>query len=811
MKYRFFATLLLISLCTFAQNIQSPSEFLGYELGTNFTRHHRVVAYYKYLAEQLPNMVQLKSYGSTYEGRKLLVAFVSTAENIHNLEEIKQEHLKSLEGKSASEIALVWMSYNVHGNEAVSTEASMKTIYELLTTQKDWLKNTVLIFNPCMNPDGRDRYVNWYYNYKNTPFTVDKNSKEHNEPWLSGRPNHYMFDLNRDWAWVTQKESQQYVPLYNEWLPHIHVDFHEQSMDSPYYFAPASEPMHEVITKWQRNFQTEIGKNHASYFDNNGWLYFTKEEFDLLYPSYGDTYPIYNGAIGMTYEQGGSGRAGLAVKTANGDTLTLKNRIEHHFTTGISTVEMASKNAKKLNEELNDFYTEKNYEYNSYVLAGNVDKLSMLTKLLDVHKISYGFTSEKIKGFDYKSKKTATLDNNDQKLVISTNQPKSTLITVLFEPETMLTDSLTYDITAWSLPYAYGLDAVATKNIITTETDKLFVPAFTFEENSYAYVTDWNSMDDARFLTDLLQKNIRVRYTKEPFSINETQFKSGSLIVRNSDNSTVKNFSNTLKTIAEKHHKILTSTTTGFVNKGKDFGSGSVDLISKPTVALLSGGKVSTLNFGEVWHFFEQQLHYPVTVLDATYFSNIDIDAYDILILPETSSLKEEQLRKIKTWIKDGGKLIAIGKANKSLASDDDFSISLKEDEENDSISKPKSYALSARNYIQNLITGAIYKAKVDTTHPLAFGYTDTYYSMKLNGDAYNYLTTKNAVYLENTSAPLSGFAGVNAQKKQPNSVVFGTEKVGKGTVVYFVDNPLFRGFWENGKLFFVNALFMVE
>ena len=288
---------LLLALISFAttasisQNIKSPSEFLGYDLGTAFTRHYQVVDYYKHLAASAPDRVQLIEYGKTYENRPLILAYVSTAENTGNLEEIRIEHLKSTQGEGAPTKAIVWLSYNAHGNESASTEASMQTIYDLLTEKSAYLENTIVIIDPCINPDGRDRYVNWYYQYKNSPYNVDPNSKEHHEDWWNGRSNHYMFDLNRDWAWLTQVESRQRLKIYNRWLPHVHVDFHEMGVDNPYYFSPAAEPFHEVVTDFQRNFQTVIGKNHAKYFDAKGWFYFTKEVFDLLYPSYGDTLP----------------------------------------------------------------------------------------------------------------------------------------------------------------------------------------------------------------------------------------------------------------------------------------------------------------------------------------------------------------------------------------------------------------------------------------------------------------------------------------------------------------------------------------
>ncbi|WP_335964634.1 M14 family metallopeptidase [Galbibacter sp. PAP.153] len=811
MRYKLLFFALLFTVICVAQNVKSPSEFLGYELGTHFSRHHQVIAYYEYLAEQFPQMMKLKPYGTTYEGRELLVAFVSSDENIHNLEAIQKEHMQAIENGTSPGKAIVWLSYNVHGNESVSTEASMQTIYEVLTVKKDWLANTIVVFDPCINPDGRDRYVNWYNSFKNTPNNVDINSKEHHEGWLSGRPNHYMFDLNRDWAWVTQKESKQRVKLYNEWLPHIHVDFHEQGINNPYYFAPAAEPMHEVITDWQKDFQTAIGKNHAKYFDKEGWLYFTKEVFDLLYPSYGDTYPIYNGSIGMTYEQGGSGRAGLGVITANKDTLTLKDRIAHHYTTGLSTIEMAANNVKALNDEFGKFYGHRDFEYNSYVLSGDKDKIGALTHLLDVHSIKYGFTTGKLRGFNYKDQKNEDLSENNTKLVVSTNQPKATLVKVLFEPQTKLSDSLTYDITAWSLPYAYGLDAIATGNIVNTNTN---APAYTItsiNNATYGYVTDWNSMDDARFLTALLKNKINVRVAEEPFEINGKTFNRGSLIILKGDNAHKKDYVSILNDAVNKYHKELTPATSGFVDSGKDFGSDAVKMIKSPKIAALSGGSVSTLNFGEVWHFFEQQLHYPVTVLDDAYFDRVDLAEYDILILPQLHNLEDYRLKSIKDWIRAGGKLIAMGNSISVLENDDDFSIVEKDGKKNDSIQKPEPYAISTREYIKKTITGAIYKAKVDTTHPLAYGYNNIYYTLKLSGDAYEFLESENAVYIEDTQKPLAGFAGSEAQKLQNNSLVFGSEDMGRGKIVYMVDDPLFRGFWENGKLFFVNALFMLE
>ena len=259
-----------------AQKIQSPAEFLGYKLGDQFTHHYRIVEYFKYIAQASKN-VKLTQYGTTNEGRPLLTMFIASDENIGRLEEIRQNNLKltSLDkvaqGNVSTTPAIVWLSYNIHGNEPSSSEAAMQTLYELVdpsnTKTKNWLQNVVVVIDPCQNPDGRERYVNFYNPIHATPPDADPAAREHREPWPGGRYNHYYFDMNRDWAWQTQKESQEKLVNYNKWLPQVHVDFHEQSYNAPYYFAPAAEPFHRDITPWQREFQVMVGKNNAKYFD----------------------------------------------------------------------------------------------------------------------------------------------------------------------------------------------------------------------------------------------------------------------------------------------------------------------------------------------------------------------------------------------------------------------------------------------------------------------------------------------------------------------------------------------------------------
>jgi hypothetical protein len=834
--------LFIVSFENYAQQkLLTPEEFLGYKLGDRFTPNHKVVAYFKHVGDVMPN-IDVFQYGETYEHRPLIYAVVASADNYKNLEQIRLDNLKRAgiaEGaQSGSKNAIVWLSYNVHGNEANSTEASMWTLFELANAQntrtQEWLKNTVVILDPCINPDGRDRYANFYNQYGNYPPNENEDAYEHDEPWPGGRANHYLFDLNRDWAWETQIESQQRIKIYNQWLPHVHVDFHEQGRNNPYYFAPAAEPFHEVISSWQREFQTMIGKNNAKYFDEQGWLYFTKEIFDLYYPSYGDTYPTYNGAIGMTYEQAGGGFGGLTVETETGDPLTLKDRLTHHHTTGLSTIEITSKNATRVLDEFEKYFKENinapASPFKTYVIKGNnnIDKLERITKWLDTHDIRYGYSpvSKATKGFDYQTQTTGNVNISTDDILISAHQPKSRFITTIFEPFSKLPDSLTYDITAWNLMYAYDLKAFALNERINPA--KKFVAATPDYSNvnakPYAYIFSYQTIEDVTFLTDLLKNKVKLRSSEKSFILGGQNFDPGTLIVTRRNNESVKNFDSLIVATAKKYKRKIVTTTTGFVDKGKDFGSGGLHFIKAPKVAMLFGDQTSSLSSGEIWHYFERQVNYPVTQLGTEYFKYVELAKYDVLIIPEGyyRIFDDGLLDKISTWVSDGGRLILIANAITSFSERKTFNLKrfATDDEKNDLQKKEKDlkakegvarYEETERKQVSQTISGAIYKVTVDNSHPLGFGLGNHYYSLKTNELRYAYLENGwNVGILKGKAKPVQGFAGFKVNATLDNSLTFGVEQQGEGQVVYLVDNPLFRCFWENGRMLFSNAVFMV-
>jgi zinc carboxypeptidase len=854
---------LLLASGVQAQTLQAPSDFLGYELGTRFTPHHRVVDYYEHIAEQ-SSRVTVHTYGETYEGRPLLVAFVGTPERLQNLDETRLANLSltGLEGAGARirdkvdsrgapgalsgadsdtskpQPAIVWLNYNVHGNEAVSTEASMATIYELVrpgnTRTASWLENTLVIIDPCVNPDGRDRYVSGYNQRVGTVANPDPVAREHSEPWPGGRTNHYHFDLNRDWAWQTQTESQARLELFNAWLPQVVVDFHEQGVNSPYYFAPAAEPLHDAITDWQRVFQDSVGTNHAKYFDAEGWLYFTREVFDLFYPGYGDTYPIFNGAIGMTYEQGGGGRAGLAIETAERDTLTLRDRMAHHYTTGLSTVEVASRNASRLLAEYETFYrdalTSPAGRWRTYVMkaSSGAERIRAMAAHLDRLGIEYGTVTSATRAFsglDYRSGTTVEGRAEPGDLVVSAYQPKGVLARVLLEPNAPLPDSLTYDITAWALPYAYGMDAIATSERVDAPGEPGSPGTAVMQANGgsedvrpYGWALRWNSPNAVTFLARVLARGVNGRIADEPFVAEGSRYKAGTVLFTQAGNESVGDALGPILAETSTLQGIeLTSIQSGRVESGSDFGSRRVRFVTAPRVIVATGTNISSGSAGEVWHWFEQELNYPVTMVEASSLAGVDLTDYDVLILPGGSYgsiLKSELLDEIRSWVRKGGRLIAMGRAITTLEGKEGFSIVRRKaeeekdgDEDGDLL---KRYADRAREGLTDAVSGAVFRTRVDASHPLGFGMDRGFYTLRRTSMEYEYLKKGWNVGVLESAGLLAGHVGIDAREKVEEVLAFGVQEMGRGSVVYVVDDPIFRGFWYDGQLLLGNAVFML-
>jgi hypothetical protein len=839
MTIRFTLSLALLGF-TFtlvAQSIKSPDDYLGYRLGDQFTFHQQVIDYFNYVSETSP-LVQYLPYGKTYEDRPLGVAFVSSEENLDNLELLRKNNLINiglLEGEEGGkQVPFIWLSYNVHGNESVGMEAALKTLFVLANQSHegvdDWLKECVIVIDPCQNPDGRDLYTYRYRRSKSVQPSANPDDWEHHQDWPSARLNHYLFDLNRDWTWQTQAETRQRLRLYNQYMPHVHADFHEMGASSTFFFAPGADPWHEVITPWQREFHEMTGKANAALFDEQFKLYFTKESFDLFCPSFGDTWPLFNGAMGFTYEQGGGGYSGLSIARETGDTLSLHDRIDGHFLASLATIQVSYENREKLITEFNAYFksglTKPPFEYESVIIKGDNDHAAIqdLIELLDRNQIRYSFAGNIGKtytGFEYLANKNGQVTIDEGDILVAARQPQSHFIKVLFEPDSKYTDSLSYDLTAWSLPYVYNLRVYALKEIITPKEGEVVLPSTINalpDTKPYAYIVSWSGFGEVKFMAELLKRKIRIRNAMKPFTAGKQEFGRGSLIIARGDNKHLKeSFDQTIITIANGAGIRLHPTSTGIVAKGKDLGSNYAPLKSKPEIALVGGDGVSSGSFGELWYLFEREINYPLTVLGTDYLNSVDLSKYDVLLLPSGSYATQKD--KLLEYVKEGGRLVAFERAISLFAEEKTTNLynavearkkeveAEKEKIKTDDPSHLKKYENQRRERLKERSAGSIYRVDLDETHPYVFGLGEKWFVMKMSAN-YPFLDKGNNIGFILNNEPVAGFAGSEFQKEVKNSLVIGSERLGSGEIVYITDDPYYRAYWKSGRVLLGNVVF---
>ncbi len=834
---------IFLSICVFGLSIGfsqgsfvPPHDYFE-NYGKEYHFHNDIMNYVKEMAKNSPNLV-VKDYGKTHQGRSLNLIFISSVENIQNLESIRQTNLyntglSETKPNKTLEKALVWCSFGTHGNEAGTTGSIPQIVYELLQKSKEnpnVFDNVVVVLDPCVNPDGYDRYIHFVKTTSSQMWIPDAEHREHMESWPSGRSNHYMFDLNRDWAWQTQKESQLRLAIYNDWLPHVHADFHEMGYNSNYYFAPAVEPFHKFMTDFQRQFQLEIGKNHAQYFDSKGWLYWTREVFDLFYPSYGDTYPTYSGAVGMTYEMAGNTASGRAILLRNGDTLTVQDKIDRNTVVALSTVEKSAIEHKNVVAGFKKFYSDAQKSpqgvYKSYVLK-NHPATVRFTDLMDKNKIQYTYAKggEKLSGYHYQTKGSKEVSVEEGDIILSAKQPKSTLLQILMEETPELSDSMTYDITAWSLPLAYGLECYAFTNDIKLKTtqDKTKDKAITKQNKPvFSYEIVWNDLSSAQVVAALHKKGLKMRMTVKESSFGGRTVSKGTIFVHKDDNRKVTDF----ESVMENQLKLLSFSNyhkhySGMSDAGGDLGGGHYDYIEAPRALTFSGSSVSQYSAGEVWHYFDQTLNYPLQMVDWDKIGRVQLSKFNIIILPEGwYSIDEGTAAKLSEWVSNGGRLICIGDAvNKfkdrealgiqKFATQADKNASEANAEKESLDNRTQTYGDVERNYLTKMTAGAIVKNEVDDTHPLGYGMGKTYYSLRTSSTTYPYQKNMWNVVRVPEKPVTYGFVGQELMKdlSQTSTVVMASS--GRGSVIYFVDNPLFRGFWDKGLFLFSNAVFL--
>ena len=818
-----FAVWIFVAANLLAQ--PSPSDFLGYHKGTSFTPHHLITDYFEAVGSQSDRVVLIE-YGRTWEGRPLVLAFVSSPDNLARLDSIQQIQMKLLQdGGPGADLAIVWLSFGVHGDEGSSSEAAMELIYHLAHTDdpqmEEWLRQSLVIIDPCLNPDGRERYTNWYRSVLGSLPSVDPASREHNQPWPGGRYNHYYFDLNRDWSWATQIETKARLREYNKWLPHVHIDFHEQEYTAGYYFGPAVQPYHSQIHPWQDAFQNILASNHRRHFDARGWLYFSRERFDLLYPGYGDTYAMLSGATGITYEAPGG--VGLQIRLPSGDTLRLSDRIERHTLAAISTIESAVVHREALRDGSARYFNEYKslVENGAYLIrAKDVVSTNTLRSFFELHGIRT-FTpmpQSRFRATPYGSSQSQLVDIDPDDLIVPVSQPKYRLLRALMEPLTELNETETYDVTAWNLPYAFGLDVyMLSKEPRASEQQvKRDTSGAAISREPYAWLVNWSGMEDARLLASLHANDIRMRRSAEEFSYGSRNFGRGSLVISQNDNRN-QVLSVCLEPILHKYPGRLHPVYGGAGDSTGTFsiGSSAIRPLKRPSVLLMSGPECFAQNLGEIWFYLEHSLGLQVNLIDQQALEQIDLRSYTHLIIPSgryTLFQSDEIFHRLDRWIRDGGTLVLMQSAIDAFTGEGRFGLQ-RVQIRTDSLTKSGRTLYADRNslYRRRANPGAVVLLEIDSSHPVGFGYSGYWHSLLSHNRLYTLQDDGwNVAISAAQPAIVNGHAGADYAHHLPDKVFIGVENRGTGSVVYFVSNPVYRAFWQSGAMLLANAIFQM-
>lgn len=837
MKTRTIAFLTLVAaaapaLAQAPATVPSPAEVLGHELGERFTDHAGVVRYMEALDASSPR-VQVRRYGTTVEGRPLLQVVIAREDYMARLDEVLALNRELSDPDTpparAREIAarnpaVVYFSYGVHGNESSSSEAAMWTAWDLARGAESVagvLDSVVVVIDPAVNPDGRDRYVNWYRQAVGAKPNPSPQAREHFEPWPGGRYNHYLFDLNRDWAWLSQPESRARIATWGTWTPQVHVDFHEMGWRSNYFFFPAAEPINPIYPQYTLKWGQRIGEGNARAFDEQGWLYYTAESFDLFYPGYGDSWPSLLGAIGMTYEQAGGGAAGLAIDRPDGTTLTLRDRATHHWTAGIATLRTVATGKGELLRDFATFHRSVGEGQPDILLVPGADasRVEALVELLRLQGIqveraarAFRVDAQPHGGFAPRREFPAGTYR------VPARQPRGRLATTLLQAETRLDATYSYDVSAWSLPFAYGVEAHSAGRIPDAGWQRVGETVLLAAKeaptagasDAYGYLvapsfSTWPAL--VRFLAD----GGRFVVLDEPFSAAGRSWPAGTFFLPRAMNS---DLAERIRNAELDGHAI--ATTSGWAAAGNDLGTGDSYLVGMPSVAVLTGNGVSPTSYGAHWFFLEHTLGMPFDAIPAERLAATDLSRYDVFVLPETSrsGLGSDGIERLAAWVRSGGTLVAVGGGAGAVAKAvAGIEIRTGDDDADDVARALRGRKARELERWEQGVPGTILTVRLDAAHPLAFGAgvdgdPERLYVLHSGGRTFEPSTDFESVaYFPEGLRKVSGVISEQNLERLAQSTWLATRRVGSGRVILFADDPLFRHFWYSGFQLYTNAI----
>ena len=800
--------------------VPSPESVLGWEPGDWRVHHPALVQYMNTLAEK-SDRVSIKVTGYTYEQRPLLQLIISSEENQAKLESLRQEHLRGAQSGDLNAPLVVWLGYSVHGDEASGSNAVPIVAWYLAASQseyvKELLKNTIIILDPSLNPDGLDRFASWSNsNHSITP-VADRNGRIHNQAWPAGRTNHYLFDLNRDWLPLVHPESRARITEYHRWLPHILTDHHETSHDGFFFQPGVPSRQHPLTTAENLEMTRALAVFHANSLNSAGVMHYSEDTYDDFYYGKGSTYPDINGSIGILLEQPG---VNGSVLNRDSGPLTFTEAIQNQVLTSLSTLKGAYELGDKLKEYQANFFRTTRQKadkagFQAWVIGDGNDTARAL-ELMDIfsrHQVEYQALGSEL-----------TVDGKTftpgHAWVIPVNQRQFGLAQAMIETRTKFEDNSFYDVSAWSLPMAYNLPYAKLTRLPEISGNIEIPAARAPDPDAVAWVIAWQQLLAPGVLQGLLDADVRVRAASKPFSMagetGSVGFKEGSLVVlagiQDEDKSGV--LLEILNQAADRGVSIHSYKTQQTVS-GPGLGTSHFKLVAPIKPLLVVGEGVRSYDAGEAWHQMDQRLGVPAVMVELSRLGKIDLHDYSHLLLVDGKyeAINKKLKKHIASWISDGGILLAIqGAATwaESLCFDDD-SCAEKEDEEEKAAEKAEvmAYADFDDQKAQRTIGGAIVSARIDNTHPIAFGFEGEMPLFRRGTTLLAASENPFATPVRYTEKPLlSGYIGSDRLAEMSKQPAVIAERHGKGLIVRFANNPLFRGFWRGTERLWVNSLY---
>ena len=799
-------------------SIPTPQEVIGHQVGEWHVTHDKLVQYMTALAAA-SDRISIENRGTTFEGRPLLLLTVTSPENHSNIDRIQQEHLALTEGTDTSLNTqdmpiVVYQGFSIHGNEPSGANAGLAYAYYLAAAQgpdiTSILENTIILMDPSFNPDGLQRFAYWANTNRAQLLNPDPNDREYHEVWPGGRTNHYWFDMNRDWLPVQLPESRARIKSFHAWKPNILTDHHEMGTNSTFFFQPG-EPtrVHPLTPAINQELTAEIGSYHAKALDKIGSLYYSEENYDDYYYGKGSTFPDINGSIGILFEQGSS--RGHIQESENG-ILTFPFTIRNQFTTALSTIAAAQGMRTIILNYQRDFFSQARQtaakeKQKAIVFGDSKDaaKTNALAEILHRQQIKF-----------HSLKQDAVINGKNFKkghgYVVPLNQQNNTLINAMFEKRTAFTDSLFYDISAWTFPLAFNLEYTTTNTTNNAGPEVKEIPLSKGSisgPSDYAFLFEWHEYYTPKALNMILEKGLRAKVAKRRFSLEGDSYDYGSIMIPVANQSmNSEEIYKFLTQVAQEAHISIKGVGTG-LSQGIDLGSNNFEAINKASVAIVVGNGTASYDAGEIWHLFDQRYQMKLTKIDVDYFNRVDLSRYTTLIIPNMygSALDKGATEKIKNWVKDGGNLIAYKNSAKWLERNEFMSLEFKESK---LTARNINYENRENFYGAQQTGGAIFEAKLDLSHPINYGYHNPYVAMFRKTNIY--VTADEQSFnnpIQYTDNPLlSGYHSKVNATLIPNTVPFKVNSMGRGQVILFTDNTNFRAFWYGTNKFLANAIF---